>query len=368
MAARAYWPPKALNRLLETPWPVGVLPRAFFMHTDWPGLAADRLSPKMQSDCPSGRNRDAAPMDLFYTDVFVLPLPETHRFPMQKYRLLRERVAEAIAGTGHRMQVPPAATDEQILRAHDAGYLDRVVKGTLERSEILRIGFPWSVEMVERSRRSSGATIAACRSALRHGLGVNLAGGTHHAFADCGEGYCVFNDSAIAARALRAEGLVDRVLVIDCDVHQGNGTAAIAAGDRALFAFSIHGAKNFPYRKVAGDLDIALPDGTGDDEYLRALAEGLDAAIERSRPDLAIYLAGADPFVGDRLGRLNLSKAGLLERDRLVIERCRGARVPVAITMAGGYAPNVNDTVDIHFATVNLALELCPPSLASKTA
>jgi len=291
-------------------------------------------------------------MRIFYTDHFVLPLPEGHRFPMRKYALLRQRVAESGIVTPDQLFVPHAATDTELLRAHDAEYLRRCQAGTLTRQEIRRIGFPWSPEMVARSRRSSGATIEACRAALEDGVSANLAGGTHHAYADHGEGYCVFNDSAVAARAMQAEGRAARVVIIDCDVHQGNGTAAILARDDTIFTFSIHGAKNFPFHKERSDLDIALDDGVGDAEYLAALDHGLCQAIELSRADLAIYLAGADPFADDKLGRLALSKRGLAARDQMVFEYCRQAGLPVAITMAGGYARAIEDTVDIHFQTL----------------
>ena len=291
-------------------------------------------------------------MKIFYTDQFVLPLPSGHRFPMAKYRLLRERVAAAEWIARHELVVPHAATDEELCRAHDAEYVRRVQAGELMEREIRRLGFPWSPAMVERSRRSSGATIEACRAALVDGAAVNLAGGTHHAFADAAEGFCVFNDSAVAARALRAEGRARRVVVIDCDVHQGNGTAAIAADDPRIFTFSIHGAHNFPLRKQISDLDIELPDGTGDDDYLAALDRGLYEALNRADAELAIYLAGADPFMGDALGRLALTKPGLLARDQLVTRRCKAAGLPIAVTMAGGYARDIQDTVDIHFQTV----------------
>lgn len=294
-------------------------------------------------------------MKAFYTDQFVLPLPSEHRFPMRKYSLLRERVVADGVVAPDNLMVPEAATDEQILRAHEADYLERVKAGTLSPKEIRRIGFPWSAAMVERSRRSSGATIAACRAALEDGTAVNLAGGTHHAFRDHGEGYCVFNDSAIAARAMQAEGRLRRVVILDCDVHQGNGTAAILAGDSTIFTFSIHGEKNFPYYKEQSDLDIELEDGTGDALYLDMLEEGVQRALAMAQADLAIYLAGADPFEGDRLGRLKLTKAGLKRRDELVLGLCRERRLPVAVTMAGGYARNVEDIVDIHAATVRAA-------------
>ena len=294
-------------------------------------------------------------MKIFYTDHYVLPLPAGHRFPMAKYSLLRQRVEEArLAGEGG-LRKPHVATNEEILRAHDHGYLERVANGQLSARELRRIGFPWTPQMVERSRRSAGATIEACRAALDEGVGVNLAGGTHHAFRDHGEGYCVFNDSAIAALAMQAEGRARRILILDCDVHQGNGTASILANDATVFTFSIHAAKNFPFRKEASDIDIELPDGTGDAGYLHVLEQGVRDAITASRPDMAIYLAGADPYVGDRLGRLSLTKEGLQARDRKVFELCRAASVPFAVVMAGGYSSDIADTVDIHFATVEIA-------------
>jgi acetoin utilization deacetylase AcuC-like enzyme len=294
-------------------------------------------------------------MNIFYSDTFVLPLPEGHRFPMEKYAMLRQRVVDSGIVVPHSLQVPPAATDELLLRAHTSDYVCRMQQGQMTPQEIRRIGFPWSPQMVERSRRSSGATFEACKAALRDGYAANLAGGTHHACSDHGEGFCIFNDSAVAARAVQAEGLVRQVVVIDCDVHQGNGTAQILRGDPTIFTFSIHGAKNFPFRKEQSDLDIELDDGTDDQTYLDALESGLMQAIELSRAELAIYLAGADPFGGDKLGRLALTKLGLAERDRMVFDFCEQAGIPIAISMAGGYGRNIADTVDIHFQTVSAA-------------
>ena len=297
-------------------------------------------------------------MKIFYSDHFVLPLPEGHRFPMVKYSMLRESVeASGICANGD-LRTPEPVSDEEILRAHERGYLRRVVEGELSKKEMRRIGFPWSERMVERSRRASGGTVGACLAALEDGAAANLAGGTHHAFADRGEGYCVFNDSAIAARAIQAQGLVERVLVIDTDVHQGNGTAAILRGDRSVFTFSMHGASNFPFKKEESDLDLPLPDGTDDGAFLDALVEGLERALDASNPGLAIYLAGADPFEDDRLGRLSVSKEGLAERDRMVFGTCRERGIPVAVTMAGGYARNVEDTVEIHLHSVAMAASL----------
>ena len=294
-------------------------------------------------------------MKVFYSDHFVLPLPDGHRFPMRKYSMLRERVAEAgICGPGE-MRVPEPVSDGQVLTAHDGAYLNKVATGTLSRQEVRRIGFPWSERMVERSRRASGGTLGACRAALQEGVAANLAGGTHHAFADRGEGFCVLNDSAISARVLIEEGVVGRVAVIDTDVHQGNGTAAILGGDDRIFTFSIHGDRNFPFNKEQSDLDAPLPDGADDGAYLDALGSALERVLNLRAWDLVIFLAGADPFEGDRLGRLSVSKVGLAERDRMVLESCRACAIPVAVTMAGGYAPRVEDTVDLHFQTIERA-------------
>ena len=297
-------------------------------------------------------------MKIFYTDHYVLPLPPGHRFPMRKYGDLRERVAGA-RWLGHDMlREPDAANDEELSRAHCADYVHRVQSGELDVKAMRRIGFPWTSEMVERSRRSSGATIEACFTALVEGCGVNLAGGTHHAFHDFGEGFCVFNDSIVAARALQVGGRVACVAIIDCDVHQGNGTASIARDDSSIFTFSMHGANNFPFQKETSDLDIELEDGTDDTTYLQALAHGMAETLARAKPDFVIYLAGADPHEGDRLGRLKLTKEGLAARDEFVLTTLRRKSIPVAVTMAGGYGNEISDTVDIHFRTVEIAAAL----------
>lgn len=294
----------------------------------------------------------------FYCDHFVLPLPEGHRFPMEKYSLLRERIAAA--GLDE-LEVPTAATNAELHRAHDPAYVHRVVTGALTRNEIRRIGFPWSPELVERSRRSVGGTLAASRAALEDGAAANLAGGTHHAFADRGEGFCVFNDVAVAAHAVRAEGRASRIAIVDLDVHQGNGTAAIFRGDPDVFTLSVHGANNFPFRKELSDLDVELPDGAGDDAYLHAVEAGLRAALACG-PDLVYYLAGADPLEGDRLGRLNVSKRGLAQRDDAVFDACASRGVPVTVVMSGGYGTNVGDTVDVHERTVRTASRFAHPT------
>lgn len=297
-------------------------------------------------------------MKAFYSDSFVLPLPPDHRFPMSKYSGLRQRIIDDHILPPENLFLPEPATDEEILRCHDADYLERVKNGTLSAQEQRRIGFPWSEWMVERTRRSAGATIAASRAALSgDGVSANLAGGTHHACRDHGEGYCVFNDSTIAARAMQAEGRAKRVVIIDCDVHQGNGTADITADDPTIFAFSIHGEKNFPFRKIPGDLDIGLPDGTTDEHYLEMVEEGTRRAILASHADFAIYIAGADPFVEDRLGKLAVTKEGLAERDRIVLNMCYTSGLPVVVVMGGGYARNVQDIIDIHARTIQIARE-----------
>ncbi len=271
--------------------------------------------------------------------------------------MLRERVVASGLVAADAVGVPESAADEQLARVHNLDYIQRLKRGELTDKEIRRIGIPWSPEMVERSWRGVGATIQTCRAALEDGGAVNLAGGTHHAFPDHGEGYCVLNDVAVAARALQDEGRVRRVVMIDGDVHQGNGTARIFADDPTVFTFSIHGAKNYPYHKETSDLDIELPDGTDDAAYLAAFKPAVERALGESNAELAIYLAGADPFCDDTLGRLALTKPGLLARDRLVFDLCRAAGLPLAIVMAGGYARNIQDTVDIHYQTVRLAKE-----------
>jgi acetoin utilization deacetylase AcuC-like enzyme len=297
-------------------------------------------------------------MKLFYHDHFVLPLPEGHRFPMEKYSRLRERLAIDGLSKPIELLVPESATLDELCLAHERSYVERIFLGQMSEKEMRRIGFPWTPQLVERARRSVGGTIAACRTALQEGASANLAGGTHHAYAEHGEGYCVFNDVAVAARAMQVEGRARRIVILDCDVHQGNGTAAILANDPGVFTFSIHGEKNFPFHKESSDLDIALPDGTGDDGYLVALEGGLRQALETARADLAIYLAGADPYAGDRLGRLALSKAGLLERDLMVMQRCQQMGLPLGVVMAGGYAKQVEDIVDIHYQTISTLIRL----------
>lgn len=296
-------------------------------------------------------------MQIFCTDRFPLPLPEGHHFPIAKYALLRRRLV-ALKRADTIFHEAPLASVQELGRAHEPAYVRKVLEGTLSAEEIRTLGFPWSTGLVERSLRSVGATLAAARVAIADGCALSLAGGTHHASRDRGAGYCVFNDAAVAARTLQAEGSAVRVMIIDCDVHQGDGTARIFADDTSVFTLSLHGARNYPFRKAESDLDVGLPDATGDTEYLAALAAALDRASSRFIPDAVIYLAGADPFAGDQLGRLDLSFAGLVERDRMVLEICRQRRWPVAICMAGGYADPIDDSVTAHLNTVRLALDL----------
>ena len=298
-------------------------------------------------------------MKAFYSDHFVLPLPEGHKFPMAKYSRLRERIlAEGIVAPEDLHEAPLASLDDLRL-VHDPGYVDAVANGTVRPEIQRRIGFPWSPQMVERSRRSVGATIAAARAALDDGMAANLAGGTHHAFADRGEGFCVFNDVAVGVRVLQRNGHANRIAIVDLDVHQGNGTAAIFSGDPSVFTFSMHGDKNYPFKKEVSDLDVPLADGTGDDEYLSLLRAHLPDVLNRHQPDFVFYLAGADPFEGDRLGRLKMTIEGLRRRDEIVMEACTKARLAVAISMSGGYANDVDEIVTIHANTIRTAAGLC---------
>ena len=309
-------------------------------------------------------------MNAFYADNFVLPLPAGHRFPMRKYSLLRERVASELPAV--QLAQAPAASEGELALVHTPAYIEAILQGTLPALEQRVIGFPWSPGMAERACRSAGATVAAARRALGlragarpEGIAANLAGGTHHAYAHKGGGFCVFNDSAVAARLMQAEwARLHRharqplqVAVIDLDVHQGNGTASIFASDTSVFTLSLHGEKNFPFRKEASDLDVELPDGCVDAPYLQALEQALDELDRRFTPGLILYLAGADPFEGDRLGRLSLSFDGLEARDRRVFDWAWQRRIPLAFSMAGGYGVNIDETVQVQMNTYRVALE-----------
>jgi acetoin utilization deacetylase AcuC-like enzyme len=274
---------------------------------------------------------------------------------MAKYALLRDRVLAEGLVDGERLHEPPRAPVEDLLLVHTREYVEQVTCGTLPAAEQRRIGLPWSEPFVERAYRVVRGTCEAAEAALEHGVAMNLAGGTHHAFPDRGEGFCVFNDVAVAIRRLQRMGRVRRAAVVDLDVHQGNGTHAAFAGDAGVYTFSMHGARNFPFQKVAGSLDVELDDGTGDDEYLDRLADALPVVLRAAAPDLVVYLAGADPHEGDRLGRLKLTFDGLARRDVLVLAACRDVGIPVALTIAGGYGRDVHDTVRVHVNTVRVA-------------
>jgi acetoin utilization deacetylase AcuC-like enzyme len=286
---------------------------------------------------------------------YTFPLPDGHRFPIAKYALLRERVlAEGIVGTDC-MHDPSRIARNDLLLVHTTDYVDRFTAGALTPDEERRLGFPWSESLVERSYRAAGGTSEAARHAIDHGIAMNLAGGTHHAFSDHGEGFCVFNDVAVAIRSLQRDKRVSRAAVVDLDVHQGNGTHAIFSDDDSVFTFSMHGGRNYPFRKVAGRLDVELADRTGDEEYLAALTHALPGVLTDSRPDLVVYLAGADPHERDRLGRLALTFDGLARRDSIVLELCREVGIPVVVTIAGGYGTQIEETVDIHVQTARIA-------------
>ncbi len=299
-------------------------------------------------------------MKVFYCDHVPLPLPPGHRFPIKKYQELRERLMSQGGFFQEQFLPSPPATREELLTTHTPDYLDRVFAGRLSDSERRALGFPWSESLVQRSRHSVGGTIAAARTALDNGVAAHLAGGTHHAFADTCGGFCLFNDVVIAARVLLAEGRIRRAVVVDADVHQGDGTAALVEDDPTIFSLSIHSQRNYPTVKRRSDRDVPLPDGCDDATYLDAWRDALNKVIVQSDSDFVLYIAGADPYEGDRYGRLKLTKAGLLERDRILFERCRNADLPVTIVLGGGYARDIADVVDIHAATITLAREMLP--------
>jgi acetoin utilization deacetylase AcuC-like enzyme len=284
-------------------------------------------------------------------DRWRFPLPERHHFPLDKYALLRERVVADGTVTAEEVREADAVPWEWLESVHEPALVRRIRAGSLSLREERGLGLPWSEALVERGRRSVGGTVAAATLALEVGLGMNLGGGTHHAGRAFARGYCLFNDVVLALWRLRTEGRVRRALVVDCDVHQGDGTADLLGSDPECFTLSLHGARNYPFQRIASDLDVDIPSGTGDDRYLTALADALDHALPRARAELAFYLAGADPWEGDRLGRLNLTKTGLRARDELVLDRLLDEGIAVCVVLAGGYAEDIRDTVDINAAT-----------------
>ncbi|HEV3469796.1 MAG TPA: histone deacetylase [Pyrinomonadaceae bacterium] len=293
-------------------------------------------------------------MRVSYTPLYYADIGDGHVFPIRKFELVRDRLLGEGTLAPAEIVEPRGAAVEDVLLVHTEDYVTRLRAGALTPREVRRLGLPWSKALVRRSFLATGGTIAAARAALREGVGANLAGGTHHAFPDHGEGFCVLNDVAVAVRVLRRDGLARRAAVVDLDVHQGNATAAIFEGDAETFTFSMHGAKNYPLFKARSSLDVELADGTGDAEYLDTLARYLPRVFGHA-PDLVFYLGGADPYAGDRLGRLSLSVAGLRERDETVLRACRARGVPVATVMSGGYAADIQDTVEIHCNTIRAA-------------
>jgi acetoin utilization deacetylase AcuC-like enzyme len=291
-------------------------------------------------------------LHLWSSAAYAIPLPDGHRFPLSKYALLRDGVLAEVLVSADRMHDPARVAVDDLLLVHTPQYVNDITNGTLAPAAQRRIGIPWSEFFVERAYRVVQGTCEAAAAALHNGVAMNLAGGTHHAFPDFGEGFCTFNDVAIAIRRLQRDGKIQRAAIIDLDVHQGNGTHACFATDDSVFTFSMHGAKNFPFHKVPGTLDVELDDGTGDDVYLELLSSNLPRVIRDARPDIVIYLAGADPHIGDRLGRLSLSFDGLRRRDFMVMECCRSIGIPVCVTIAGGYGRDVHDTVAVHINTV----------------
>lgn len=297
-------------------------------------------------------------MRVFHCDQYAVPLPPGHRFPMEKYRLLRELLLERGVLSPDRLRASVPISREDLARVHTPRYLDALWTGTLSEAEVRRLGFPWSEDLLLRSRASVGGTVGAARAALEDGLSGNLAGGTHHAFPDHGEGYCVFNDIAVAIRVLQAERRIQRAVVVDLDVHQGNGTAAVFEGDDSVFTFSIHGEHNFPFRKQRSSRDVGLPDGVDDSTYLDVLATHLPEVLEAAGADILFYQAGVDPLAEDALGRLSLSHAGMRERDRLVLEAAWHRGLPLVLTLGGGYAKPIAATLEAHVGTYQTALSV----------
>jgi acetoin utilization deacetylase AcuC-like enzyme len=304
-------------------------------------------------------------MKVFYTPRYYADIGQGHVFPIRKFELVRDRlVAEGTLQAAELVEPSPASLEE-VLLVHTTDYVSRLCSGQLTPKEIRRLGLPWSESLVQRSFYAVGGTLAATRVALAEGYSSNLAGGTHHSFAERGEGFCVLNDVAIAIRAMRARALIQRAAIVDCDVHQGNGTATIFSGDEETFTFSIHGANNYPLFKAQSTLDVELPDGTSDDEYLQSLEKHLSTVFAHN-PDVVFYLAGADPYVGDKLGRLGLSIDGLRERDTYVLRECYQREVPVVTVMSGGYGKDINDTIEIHCNTIRMVKEVFETRVANR--
>jgi acetoin utilization deacetylase AcuC-like enzyme len=297
-------------------------------------------------------------LKIAWSELFAHPLPEGHRFPMLKYNLLPEQLIYEGTIREDNIFAPIPLAEEDITSTHNKSYWKRLRSLELSEPEIRRTGFPMSAELVERELSVISGTVQAAMFALKHGIAMNIAGGTHHAFTDKGEGFCLLNDIAVASNYLLKHSKAAKILVIDLDVHQGNGTAEIFAHEERVFTFSMHGEKNFPMHKERSDLDIGLPDGTGDGPYLRILKEALPSLTEKLEPDFIFYQAGVDVLATDKLGRLQLTQEGCRERDRFVLEHCKQNGIPVAVTMGGGYSERISDIVQAHANTYRLAQDI----------
>jgi acetoin utilization deacetylase AcuC-like enzyme len=297
-------------------------------------------------------------LKIAFDPIYIHQLPEGHRFPMLKYELIPEQLLHEGLIIKDNLFVPASPSEEVICQTHEQSYWEQLRDLTLPPKEQRRTGFPLSAQLVERELRIAGGTIAGCHYAFQHGVAFNIAGGTHHAGTNWGEGFCLLNDQAIAANYLLNNKLASSILIIDLDVHQGNGTAQIFEQEQRVFTFSMHGANNFPFRKEKSDLDIALPDGTGDEEYLQLLQQTLPGLIEEQKPDFVFYLSGVDVLATDKLGKMALSKTACKTRDQFVFEQCIKHHVPVQVSMGGGYSPNIRDIVDAHCNTYRVANEL----------
>ena len=304
-------------------------------------------------------------MQVFYTPRYYADIGDNHVFPIRKFELVRDRLLAEGTLQPEELIAPEPATVADVLLVHTEDYVSRLCSGTLTTKEVRRLGLPWSESLVRRSFYATGGTIAATEAALAHGYASNLAGGTHHSFPDRGEGFCVLNDVAIAIRTMRSRKSIKKAAIVDCDVHQGNGTATIFAGNEDTFTFSMHGANNYPLFKTQSTLDVELADGTGDDEYLETLAQHLPAVFAHG-PEIVFYLAGADPYAGDKLGRLELSIAGLRERDACVLRECYEREIPIVTVMSGGYGKDINDTVEIHCNTIRVVKEVFESRVATR--
>ena len=304
-------------------------------------------------------------MQVFYTPRYYADIGQGHIFPIRKFELVRDKLLAE--GTLHPEELvePTPAPLEDVLLVHTEDYVSRLCTGDLTSKEIRRLGLPWSESLVRRSFYAVGGTLAATAASLTDGYSSNLAGGTHHAFSDRGEGFCVLNDVAIAIRAMRARKLIRRAAIVDCDVHQGNGTATIFAGDADTFTFSMHGANNYPLFKAQSMLDVELPDGTSDAAYMETLASHLPHVFQ-SNPEIVFYLAGADPYRGDKLGRLALTIDGLRERDACVLRECHEREIPIVTVMSGGYGKDIDDTIEIHCNTIRMVKEIFEPRVATR--